>query len=138
ILAAYGSEEQKARWLRPLLEGEIRSCFAMTEPGVASSDATNISTRAELVGGEWVINGAKWWISGPGNPLCRIAIVMCRTAPEAERHLQHSMILVPLDTPGLVIQRHLTVFGFDFAPRGHFSLQFDDVRVPADNVLLGP
>jgi acyl-CoA dehydrogenase len=137
LLAAYGSEEQQQRWLAPLLAGEIRSCFAMTEPGVASSDATNISTEARLEGDSWVINGEKWWISGPGNPACRIAIVMCRTDPHADKHRQHSMILAPLATPGVSVERHLTVFGHDFAPRGHCQLRFDNVRVPADNVLLG-
>ena len=119
ILAAYANEEQKDRWLRPLLDGEIHSCFAMTEPGVASSDATNISATATRSGDEWAINGNKWFISGPANPLCRIAIVMCRTNSGSDRHKQHSMILVPLDTPGLVIERQLTILGFDFAPRGH-------------------
>jgi acyl-CoA dehydrogenase len=137
LLAAFGSEEHKERWLRPLLSGEIRSCFAMTEPAVASSDATNIATRASLDRNEWVINGEKWWISGPGNPLCKLAIVMCRTEPGADRLRQHSMILVPLDTAGVSITRHLTVFGHDFAPRGHCQLTFDNVRVPASNVLLG-
>lgn len=138
LLAAYGSEEHKQRWLQPLLAGKIRSCFAMTEPDVASSDATNIATRARLDGDRWVIDGEKWWISGPGNPSCRIAIVMCRSEPQAEKHRQHSMILVPLDTPGVSIERHLTVFGHDFAPRGHCQLRFDNVEVPASNVLLGP
>ena len=137
ILAAYANEEQKDRWLRPLLDGEIHSCFAMTEPGVASSDATNISATATRSGDEWAINGNKWFISGPGNPLCRIAIVMCRTNSGSDRHKQHSMILVPLDTPGLVIERQLTILGFDFAPRGHSALTFKNVRVPAENVLLG-
>lgn len=138
ILAAYGTDEQKHRWLRPLLEGEIHSCFAMTEPNVASSDAANISTRAKLDGDEWIINGEKWWISGPGNPNCKLAIVMCCSNPDGERHQRHSMILVPLDAPGVVIKQHLTVFGFDFAPRGHFRLIFDNVRVPLTNTLIGP
>jgi acyl-CoA dehydrogenase len=138
ILAAYGTEEQKDQWLRPLLSGEIRSCFAMTEPDVASSDATNISATAELSGGEWVVNGRKWFISGPGNPLCKIAIVMCRSNPNASRYEQHSMILVPLDDSGVSVERQLTVLGFDFAPRGHSQLNFDHVRVPSANVLLGP
>jgi acyl-CoA dehydrogenase len=137
ILAAYGTEEQKQEWLQPLLSGEIRSCFAMTEPAVASSDATNISTSAELKGDEWIVNGEKWFISGPGNPLCKIAIVMCRSNPSASPHNQHSMILVPLDSTGVAIKRQLTVLGFDFAPRGHSALSFDQVRVPAKNVLLG-
>jgi acyl-CoA dehydrogenase len=138
ILAAYGTEEQKDRWLRPLLAGEIRSCFAMTEPDVASSDATNIAATAELSDGEWVVNGRKWFISGPGNPLCKIAIVMCRSNPSAERYEQHSMILVPLDATGVSIERQLMVLGFDFAPRGHSQLSFNRVRVPSTNVLLGP
>ncbi len=138
MLAAYASDAQKEQWLKPLLAGEIRSCFAMTEPGVASSDATNISTRAEVDGDSWVINGEKWFISGPGNPLCKIAIALCRSDPNAEKHKQHSMILVPMDTPGITIKRQLTVMGFDFAPRGHSHLIFKDVRVPRDNVLLGP
>jgi acyl-CoA dehydrogenase len=137
ILAAYGTEDQKQQWLQPLLSGEIRSCFAMTEPAVASSDATNISTSAELKGDEWIVNGEKWFISGPGNPLCKIAIVMCRSNPSASPHNQHSMILVPLDSTGVAIKRQLTVLGFDFAPRGHSALSFDQVRVPAKNVLLG-
>jgi acyl-CoA dehydrogenase len=138
VLAAYGTEEQKDQWLRPLLAGEIRSCFAMTEPDVASSDATNISATAELSDGKWVVNGRKWFISGPGNPLCKIAIVMCRSNPGASRYEQHSMILVPLDTIGVSVERQLTVLGFDFAPRGHSQLSFDQVRVPSANVLLGP
>jgi len=137
LLAAFANPAQQKRWLNPLLAGEIRSCFAMTEPGVASSDATNIATRAELKGDQWIINGEKWWISGPGNPLCKIAIVMCRSDPDAEPHKRHSMILVPLDTPGVTIKRQLTVLGFDFAPRGHSHLTFDNVQVPAENVLLG-
>ena len=137
ILAAYGTEEQKQEWLQPLLSGEIRSCFAMTEPAVASSDATNVSTSAELRSDEWIVNGEKWFISGPGNPLCKIAIVMCRSNPGADPHSQHSMILVPLESAGVVIKRQLTVMGFDFAPRGHSALSFDQVRVPAKNVLLG-
>jgi acyl-CoA dehydrogenase len=138
ILAAYGSEEQKEQWLTPLLAGDIRSCFAMTEAGVASSDATNIATRAELIGDEWVINGEKIFISGPGNPLCKIAIVMCRSNPEGSRYGQHSMILVPLDTPGVTVKRMMKVMGFDYAPRGHAALTFDNVRVPVSNTLLGP
>lgn len=138
LLATYGTPEQKQRWLTPLLAGEIRSCFAMTEPAVASSDATNISTEAHLEGDHWVINGEKWWISGPGNPACKLAIVMCRTHEDAPKYRQHSLILVPLDTPGVVIERQLTVFGHDFAPRGHSHLKFNNVVVPAENVLLGP
>ena len=138
VLARYGNEAQKQQWLMPLYAGEIRSCFAMTEPGVASSDATNISTRAELRDGEWVINGEKWWISGPGNPLCKIAIAMVKSNPENDRHKQHSMILIPLEAEGVTIKRQLTVLGFDYAPRGHVQLKFDNVRVPQANVLLGP
>ncbi len=138
ILAAYGTDDQKARWLEPLLNGDIRSCFAMTEQNVASSDATNISTRAHIAGDEWVINGEKIFISGPGNPLCKIAIVMCKSDQEADRHKQHSMILVPLDTPGVAINRQITIMGFDYAPRGHSQLTFDNVRTPLSNTLLGP
>ena len=138
ILRQYGSAEQQERWLKPLLAGEIRSCFAMTEPAVASSDATNIATRAELDGDHWVINGEKWFIGGPGNPLCRIAIVMCKSNPDADRYKQHSMILVPLDTPGVRVKRMLKVMGFDYAPRGHANLAFENVRVPVSNTLLGP
>ena len=138
VLRICGNEEQKATWLEPLLNGDIRSCFAMSEPGVASSDATNISTRAEAVGDEWVINGRKWWISGPGNPLCKLAIVVCRSHPDQGRHQQHSVILVPLDTPGITITRQLTVFGVDHAPRGQSELVFENVRVPLANTLLGP
>ncbi len=138
ILAAFGTDEQKARWLQPLLDGEIRSCFAMTEPDVASSDATNIATSARRDGDDWIINGSKWYISGPGSPLCRIAIAMCRSDENAERYKQHSMILVPLDTPGLARERHLTILGFDFAPRGYWQLRFENVRVPVTNTILGP
>jgi acyl-CoA dehydrogenase len=138
ILAAFGTPEQQDRWLNPLLEGHIRSCFAMTEPDVASSDATNISTRAEADGDAWVVNGRKWFISGPGNPLCEVAIVMCKSDPDAERHKQHSMILIPLSIPGVEIKRHLTVLGFDYAPRGHWEITFDNVKVPMSNTILGP
>jgi acyl-CoA dehydrogenase len=138
ILAAFGTPEQQDRWLTPLLEGQIRSCFAMTEPDVASSDATNISTRAEAEGNVWVVNGRKWFISGPGNPLCEVAIVMCKSDPDAERYKQHSMILIPLSTPGVAIKRHLTVLGFDYAPRGHWEITFDNVKIPLSNAILGP
>ena len=138
VLAKYGSEAQKAQWLQPLLEGEIRSAYAMTEPGVASSDATNIATRAELDGDEWVINGAKHWISGAGDPRCRVMIVMVKTDPEAPRHQQQSQILVPMGTPGVEILRPMHVFSQDDAPHGHMELRFDNVRVPKDNVILGP
>ena len=133
----YGSEEHKRQWLEPLLRGEIRSAFAMTEPDVASSDATNIGTRIERVGDEYVINGTKWWISGAGDPRCKIFILMGKTDPEAARHSQQSMILVPADTKDVNIKRPLSVFGYDDAPHGHCEIIFDNVRVPASNILLG-
>ncbi len=133
----YGTEEHKSRWLEPLLRGEIRSAFAMTEPDVASSDATNIGTRIERQGDEYVINGRKWWISGAGDPRCAIYIVMGKTDPDAPRHSQQSMILVPADTPGLTVLRPLSVFGYDDAPHGHCEMVFDNVRVPASSMLLG-
>jgi acyl-CoA dehydrogenase len=136
-LERYASEEHKRLWLEPLLRGEIRSAFAMTEPAVASSDATNIATRIERQGDEYVINGHKWWISGAGDPRCKIFIVMGKTDPDAPRHSQQSMILVPRDTKGLIIKRPLPVFGYDDAPHGHCEIFFENVRVPASNILLG-
>ncbi|HWZ23741.1 MAG TPA: acyl-CoA dehydrogenase family protein [Verrucomicrobiae bacterium] len=137
VLARYGTAEQKEKWLKPLLAGEIRSCFAMTEPDVASSDATNISASIVADGDNYVINGRKWWSSGAGDPRCKVAILMGKTDPSADKHKQQSMILVPLDTPGVKIVRMLTVFGYDHAPHGHAEIQFDDVRVPKTNMLLG-
>jgi acyl-CoA dehydrogenase len=137
VLARYGTAEQKEKWLKPLLAGEMRSCFAMTEPDVASSDATNIGARIVREGGEYVIHGRKWWSSGAGDPRCKIAILMGKTDASAPAHKQQSMILVPLDTPGVKILRMLTVFGYDHAPHGHAEILFENVRVPAANMLLG-
>jgi acyl-CoA dehydrogenase len=137
VLERYGSDEQKARWLVPLLEGEIRSCFAMTEPDVASSDATNIACSIRAVGDEYVIDGRKWWTSGALDPRCKIAIVMGRTNESGPRHLQQSMVLVPMDTPGVTVVRPLSVFGYDDAPHGHAEVRFEGVRVPRSSVLLG-
>jgi acyl-CoA dehydrogenase len=137
VLARYGTPEQQERWLKPLLAGEIRSCFAMTEPAVASSDATNIEASIVRDGDEYVINGRKWWSSGAGDPRCKISIFMGKTDPTAPKHKQQSMILVPLDTPGVKIERMLTVFGYDHAPHGHGEMTFENVRVPASNMLLG-
>src|SRR5438445_3218966 len=137
VLVRYGTPEQKERWLRPLLAGEIRSCFAMTEPDVASSDATNIRSSIVRDGAEYAINGRKWYISGAGDPRCRIAIFMGKTNPGAPRHQQQSMILVPMDSPGITIERMLPVFGYDDAPHGHAEILFEDVRVPAAKILLG-
>ncbi len=136
-IARYGSDENKARWLKPLLEGKIRSAFAMTEPDVASSDATNISTRIERKGDNYVINGRKWWTSGAGDPRCAIYITMGKTDPEAPRHSQQSMVLVPAGTPGMTVVRPLSVFGYDDAPHGHMEVLFKDVTVPVSNILLG-
>ncbi|KIV57369.1 acyl-CoA dehydrogenase [Aneurinibacillus migulanus] len=135
VLVRYGTREQKDRWLTPLLEGEIRSCFSMTEPDVASSDATNIQASIERNGDEYVVHGRKWWSSGAGDPRCKIAIVMGKTAPEAPRYEQQSMILVPLDTPGVHIKRMLPVFGYDHAPHGHAEIDYDHARVPSDAII---
>lgn len=137
VLARYGTPEQQQRWLTPLLDGTIRSCFAMTEPDVASSDATNIRTAIVRQGGEYVITGRKWWTSGAGDPRCRIAIVMGQTDPAAPRHQRQSMVLVPMDTPGVTVTRMLSVFGYDDAPHGHGEVVFDEARVPVSNLLLG-
>lgn len=137
VLERVGTPEQKERWLKPLLNGEIRSCYAMTEPGVASSDAKNIATRAELVGGEWVINGEKYYISGAGDPRCKIMICMVKTSPDAASQYQQSQILIPMDTPGVEIIGPMHVFGHDHAPRGHMHLKLNNVRVPKENILLG-
>jgi acyl-CoA dehydrogenase len=133
----YGTEEHKRQWLEPLLEGRIRSAFLMTEPEVASSDATNIQTRIERDGDEYVINGTKWWSSGAGDPRCAVYIVMGKTDPDAPRHAQQSMILVPADAAGITVQRPLTVFGYDDAPHGHMEITLKNVRVPVSNILLG-
>ncbi|MFC7442194.1 acyl-CoA dehydrogenase family protein [Laceyella putida] len=135
VLYYYGSQEQKEKWLIPLLEGEIRSCFSMTEPDVASSDATNMRTRIERDGNEYVITGRKWWSSGAGDPRCRFAIVMGLTNPDAPKHERHSMIIVPLDAPGVEIIRTLPVFGYDHAPHGHAEIEFNQVRVPKENII---
>jgi acyl-CoA dehydrogenase len=137
VLARYGSEEQQEKWLKPLLAGEIRSCFAMTEPEVASSDATNIQSSIVRDGDQYVINGRKWWSSGAGDPRCKIAIFMGKTDPQGPRHAQQSMILVPFDTPGVKVLRMLTVFGYDHAPHGHAEVVYTNVRVPKENLLLG-
>ena len=138
VLERYGSERQKAQWLEPLLNGDIRSAYAMTEPDVASSDATNISTTGVLEEGHWIINGEKSYISGAGDERCRILIVMARTNPDNARHQQHSQILVPMDTPGVEVIRGLNVFSMDDAPHGHMHMKFSNVRVPEENIILGP
>ncbi|MGE5148384.1 MAG: acyl-CoA dehydrogenase family protein [Candidatus Eiseniibacteriota bacterium] len=137
VLERYGTPEQQRQWLDPLLDGRIRSAFAMTEPAVASSDATNIETRIERQGSDYVINGRKWWISGAGDPRCKIMIVMGKTDPSGPRHAQQSMILVPTETKGVTVLRPLPVFGYDDAPHGHWEVDFKDVRVPRENILLG-
>jgi alkylation response protein AidB-like acyl-CoA dehydrogenase len=137
VLHRYGTREQKDEWLKPLMDGDIRSAFLMTEPGVASSDATNIECRIERSGNEYVINGRKWWSSGAGDPRCKIAILMGKTDPGADKHKQQSMILMPLDAPGVTVERHLPVFGYDDAPHGHMEIRLENVRVPPSNILLG-
>ncbi len=137
VLARYGTKAQQEAWLAPLLDGRIRSAFAMTEPAVASSDATNIEARIERDGDGYLLNGRKWWISGAGDRRCKIFIFMGKTDPGAERHKQQSMILVPRDTPGVSLLRPLTVYGYDHAPHGHFEIDFNNVRVPAENMILG-
>jgi acyl-CoA dehydrogenase len=137
VLEKVGTPEQKEKWLKPLLNGEIRSAFGMTEPGLASSDAKNIACRAELVGDEWVINGEKYYISGAGDPRCKIMILMVQTSPDAPTQFRQSQILVPIPTPGLTIMEGMTVFGHDDAPHGHMHLKLENVRVPKENILLG-
>ncbi|MEO0644049.1 MAG: acyl-CoA dehydrogenase family protein, partial [Pseudomonadota bacterium] len=137
VFHRYGTREQKERYLGPLMNGDIRSAFLMTEPFTASSDATNIETRIERDGDEYVINGRKWWSSGAGDPRCKVAIVMGKSDFEAKRHAQQSMVLMELDQPGVNILRHLPVFGYDDAPHGHMEIELKDVRIPASNMLLG-
>jgi len=137
VLHRYGTREQKDEWLTPLMRGEIRSAFLMTEPGVASSDATNIECEIRRDGNEYVINGRKWWSSGAGDPRCKVAIVMGKTDPEAQTHKQQSMILMPMDAEGITVERALTVYGYDDAPHGHMEIKLDNVRVPPSSLLLG-
>ena len=137
VLHRYGTRAHKDEWLTPLMNGEIRSAFLMTEPGVASSDATNIQTAITRDGGDYVINGRKWWSSGAGDPRCKVAIVMGKTDPEASTHSQQSMVLMPMDAPGITVERALTVYGYDDAPHGHMQITLDNVRIPAENMLLG-
>ncbi len=137
VLHLYGTDDQKAKWLTPLLNGEIRSCFSMTEPDVASSDATNIQASIVSDGDDYVLNGEKWWSTGGGDTRCKLSIFMGKTDETAPKHLQQSMILVPMDTPGVIVQRNLQVFGFDDAPNGHSQISFINVRVPKSNILLG-
>jgi acyl-CoA dehydrogenase len=137
VIARYGNEKHQEEWLQPLLDGEIRSAFAMTEPGVGSSDATNMQATAVLDGDEYVINGEKWWTSGAGDPRCKILIFMAVTNPDAARHQRHSMMLVPMESEGIEIQKMMHVFGYDDAPHGHAHIKFNNVRIPKDNLLLG-
>ncbi len=137
VLHLYGTPEQKLKWLAPLLDGEIRSCFSMTEPDVASSDATNIQASIVSDGDDYVLNGEKWWSTGGGDPRCKLSIFMGKTDDTAPRHLQQSMILVPMETPGVIVQRQVDVFGYDDAPNGHSQISFINVRVPKENLLLG-
>jgi acyl-CoA dehydrogenase len=137
VIARYGNEKHQEQWLQPLLDGQIRSAFAMTEPGVGSSDATNMQATAVLDGDEYVINGEKWWTSGAGDPRCKILIFMAVTNPDAAKHQRHSMMLVPMESEGIEIQKMMHVFGYDDAPHGHAHIKFNNVRIPKDNLLLG-